>query len=72
MKYNTLNNWWVIIFILVIFSCQKKVTMDLTKESVLPKPSSVSATNSSFELKANTSVYYSSADMELKKVKNPG
>ncbi len=68
MKNITFNKWWIIILVLVAFSCKEKASLDLTKQSILPKPSSVSATNSSFELTANTTIYYSAENEELENI----
>jgi hexosaminidase len=44
--------------------------MDLKQEIIIPKPSSVVATNSSFELNASTVIYYSENNDELSKIGN--
>ncbi len=56
---------------LIIFSsCEKPVPMDLSKANLIPKPSKVIATGSSFELEDETVVYTQSGSIESKKVGN--
>ncbi len=47
------------------FSCAEKEITDLTKESLIPIPVSVTATGSSFELNENSAIYISGDSEEL-------
>ncbi|MEN8121205.1 MAG: beta-N-acetylhexosaminidase [Bacteroidota bacterium] len=55
------NVFGVLLFILFIglTSCKKNIPMDLSKESIIPKPVSVTASNSSFELEKGAKIYVS-------------
>ena len=44
----------------LIFSCQEKIPAtpkDLAKEALIPKPSNITATGSSYRLKNSTTIY---------------
>ncbi len=49
----------------VLFSCTPRTPMDLLKESIIPKPASVTATNSSFVLSEKTAIYYQQSSEDL-------
>ena len=52
----------------VVASCgNKTIVTDLAKENLIPKPVSVTATNSSFELTDKTDIYVAGGDEELMK-----
>ncbi len=53
----------------VVASCgNKTIVTDLAKENLIPKPVSVTATNSSFELTDKTDIYVAGGDEELMKI----
>ena len=59
----------VTVFMLVLQnSCTSKVPSDLSKESIIPKPVSVTATGEYFTLKSSTTVYFQGESDELKKI----
>lgn len=60
----------VIIIAAILFqiSCKPETPTDLTKENIIPKPLSVSATGDYFCLGENTSIYVQSETDELKEV----
>ena len=65
----------LIIFIITIVgwsamlgSCRQRTQKDLTKESIIPKPVSVEATNSSFVLDEGTKIYFDANTKALKQV----
>ncbi len=60
----------VVLFSIVLFSCTSRTPKDLLKESIIPKPVSVVATNSSFVLSETTAIYYQSSSEELKDIGN--
>lgn len=68
MNYLTFRNLWIALFVFLAFSCQKKVPMDLTTQSIIPKPSSVIPTNSSFELNPSIEIFYDGNNEELKSI----
>ncbi|HOX76116.1 MAG TPA: beta-N-acetylhexosaminidase [Bacteroidales bacterium] len=57
----------VIMFLIMIFqvSCTKKNASDLSRESIIPKPVSVTATGDYFTLKPNTTIYVKGESSEL-------
>jgi len=70
MKKLTFKSLWILVFMIIAYSCQQKPAKDLTKESIIPIPSSVVATNSSFELTSSTKIYYQKGQEELAKTGN--
>jgi hexosaminidase len=54
--------------ILSLFSCQQRTVKDLTKENIIPKPTSAVATNSSFEINSSTAIVYHSGNNELQTI----
>jgi len=61
------------IFLLIFFgvlACTPSKNMDISKESIIPKPVSVTATGSSFEITGKTNIYIQQSDFE--KLKSPG
>ena len=64
------NVYWALIFIFMagLMSCKKNVQMDLSKESIIPKPVSVIATNSSFELVDGTNIFIKDEAKELNQI----
>ncbi len=58
------------LFILMagIMSCKENVPMDLAQESIIPKPVSIMATNSSFELDERLSIYVKGEAQELNQI----
>jgi hexosaminidase len=68
MKYFNSKNLWIVVFIIITYACQNRTPKDLLKDTIIPKPSSVAATNSSFELNSSTGIYYQSNQEGLKKI----
>ena len=74
MKIKPLNNSILILFIismLTVIACKEKektkkpaISKDLLKENILPKPVSLTATGSSFELNENSEIYYQSDNLK--------
>jgi len=69
MKAKTYNYYIIILFIsaLSLASCQTKkpaIPKDLAKEYIIPKPVSLTATGSSFELNLNSEIHYQGANLE--------
>ena len=60
----------VFLFILMtgIMSCKENVPMDLSQESIIPKPVSIMATNSSFELEDGLIIYVKGEAEELNQI----
>ena len=54
---NTVKFITIFIILLVQMSCAKKSSTDLSKENIIPKPVSVTATGDSFELTSETTIY---------------
>ena len=59
-----------LLLIFFITACEKPISLDLTQATVLPKPVSVEATNSSFKLSKNTTIYADVWSTELQKAGN--
>ncbi len=70
MKKFNFKGWWILVFMTIAYACQEKPAIDLTKESIIPRPSSVVATNSSFELTSSTEIYYQKGQEELANIGN--
>lgn len=56
----------LVIGLVFYFSCSSPTTKDLLQESIIPKPSSVEATNSSFLLSENSGIFYQESSEELR------
>ncbi len=56
------------IMIINLVSCTPETPTDLTKESIIPKPVSVTATGESFTVKEGTDIYVQGSTEELKQV----
>jgi len=59
-----------LLFSIVLFSCTTRTQKDLLQESIIPKPASVIATNSSFVLSETSVIYYQSSSDDLKSIGN--
>ncbi|HEY8936356.1 MAG TPA: beta-N-acetylhexosaminidase [Cyclobacteriaceae bacterium] len=57
-----------LIICLGLSACHKKPTTDLSKENIIPKPTSVTADGSSFSLTDDTNIYIEGDNKELKDV----
>ena len=55
---------------LMLFSCTKPIPKDLSKENLIPKPVSLTATGSSFEWTKNTQILVQTGNEELKQIAN--
>ena len=51
-----------------MYACQSRSLKDLTEESIIPKPSDVIATNSSFLMTSSSRIYYQNSSEELKSI----
>ncbi len=56
----------VLLIMAVLFSCTPRTPKDLLEESIIPKPVSVTATNSSFVLSEKSGIYFQQSSEELK------
>jgi hexosaminidase len=69
IKQNSAIAALIIVVMLVIqMSCTAKAPSDLTKESIIPKPVSITATGEYFTLKAGTDIYIQGESDELKQI----
>ncbi len=61
---------FAIVFIMTVMlsSCEKPVPMDLAKANLIPEPSKLTATGSSFELEDETVIYTQKGNAEVKKI----
>ena len=59
---------FIIIMLLIQMSCTAKTPSDLSKESIIPKPVSITATGEYFTLKAGTGIYIQGESGELKQI----
>ena len=60
---------FTLLIVAVLFSaCEKPVAKDLSKENLIPRPSKIVATGSSFELEDETTIYVQSGDEAVKKI----
>lgn len=66
MKTLLLKLNMAVLLIAVFFSCSSPTPKDLLKESIIPKPSSVTATGSSFALTEKSGIYFQGSSAELK------
>jgi hexosaminidase len=68
-KQNSANaTLFIIIMLLIQMSCTAETPSDLSKESIIPKPVSITATGESFTLKAGTDIYIQGESDELKQI----
>ena len=58
----------IIIMLVIQMSCKAKIPSDLSKESIIPKPVSITATGGYFALKAGTDIYIQGESDELKQI----
>ena len=63
---SAIKAFFVIAILATGISCSKKTPSDLSKESIIPKPVSISATGSYFMLKARCNIYVQGESDELK------
>ncbi len=59
---------FIIIMLLIQMSCTAETPADLSKESIIPKPVSITATGESFTLKTGTDIYIQGKSDELKQI----
>ena len=59
---------FIIIMQLIQMSCTAKTPSDLSKESIIPKPVSITATGEYFTLKTGTDIYIQGESVELKQI----
>lgn len=59
---------WLSAIIIVQISCTAQVPTDLTKENIIPKPVSVTATGDSFEFTDKTDIFYPESAPEIEKI----
>ncbi|MCX6322233.1 MAG: beta-N-acetylhexosaminidase [Bacteroidia bacterium] len=59
---------FIIIMLLIQMSCTAETPSGLSKESIIPKPVSITATGESFTLKAGTDIYIRGESDELKQI----
>ena len=65
-KLNISGTLLVTLFVLVLQnSCTAKIPSDLAKESIIPKPVSVTSTGEYFTLKASTAIFIQGESVEL-------
>jgi hexosaminidase len=68
-KHNIAITAVIIIFMFVInMSCKTKTPTDLSQESIIPKPVSITATGDSFAINAGTDIYIQGESDELKQI----
>ncbi len=60
----------LLVLITIFASCEKPIPKDLTKENLIPKPTKLVATGSSFELEDETTIYVQSGNEAVKKTGN--
>jgi hexosaminidase len=58
----------VSLILILQLSCTAKVPTDLTKESIIPKPVSITATGEMFTLNSGTMVYFQGESAEMKQI----
>lgn len=64
MHYKTTA--WILLLSLAVTACKQKPPTDLTRENIIPKPVSVTASAKSFELTDATGIYISGDSPEMK------
>jgi hexosaminidase len=67
-KQNSVVTAIIIVILVIQMSCTTKTPSDLSKESIIPKPVSVTATGDYFALKTNTDIYIQGESVELKQI----
>jgi hexosaminidase len=60
----------IIAMVMISLSCSTTSTSDLARESIIPKPVSITSGKGFFELKANADIYIQGESEELRKVGN--
>jgi len=60
----------ITVMFIISISCKINPPSDLSKESLIPKPVSISSARGYFELKANSDIYIQGGSEELKKIGN--
>ncbi|RLD68388.1 MAG: beta-N-acetylhexosaminidase [Bacteroidetes bacterium] len=68
IKQNSVFLAFLFILMAGIMSCKENVPMDLAQESIIPKPVSIMATNSSFKLEEGLSIYVKGEAEELNQI----
>ncbi len=68
MKHYILNYCSIAFFITLMYACQSRTPKDLTMEAIIPKPTTVEATNSSFLLSSSSIIYHQNSTAELKTI----
>ena len=65
---NLLKSFILLIIVALFSACDKPTPKDLAKEDLIPKPSKVVATGSSFELEDEATIYVESGNSEVKNI----
>lgn len=60
----------IIVMVMISISCTTNTTSDLSKESLIPKPVSITSASGCFELKAGAAIYVNGESEELRKIGN--
>ena len=60
----------LLIVVMILFSCKSHTPKDLAKENIIPKPTKLVATGSSFELTDKTTIYVEDDDMLIRPIGN--
>ena len=60
----------IIAMVMISISCNTTSTSDLARESIIPKPVSITSAKGFFELKANADIYVQGESEELRKIGN--
>ena len=68
MKNLTITVLFLAAMMIIPISCKPKTPTDLTKESIIPKPVSVTATGESFTLKAKSTIFVEGESVEILKI----
>jgi hexosaminidase len=66
MKTMIIKLYSILLLMAVLFACTPRTPKDLLEESIIPKPVSVTATNSSFVLSENSGIFYQQSSEKLK------
>lgn len=66
--FKLFNLGQMFILLMIFFSCKTPTPKDLAKENLIPKPSSLIATGSSFELTNNTVIYVEAKSKEAEQI----
>ena len=67
-KQNRVFSVFLIVILAIQVSCTPKTPSDLSKESIIPKPVSMTATGELFALKSGTDVYIGGESKELRQI----